>query len=126
MDDQPLSHSIEDARERSLAEDLRQLADDGKAYAEAELAFQKSRAALAGKGIKGIVIFGVLAAMLVFFALMALTIGLVLALTPLLTPWGAAAASFAGLLVLAGICAMLVGARYRRTRRFISGGDRQK
>ena len=106
MDDQlsPLLHDnddasepsragqLDDARERSLAEDLRQLIDDGRALAEAELAYRKSCAALAGKGAKGIAIFGALAAALVFFALMALTVGLVIALTPLLTALGAAGA----------------------------------
>jgi hypothetical protein len=125
-EEQPLAYRIDDPRERSLAEDLRQLAEDGKAYAEAELAFQKSRAALAGQGIKGIAIFGLLAAALVFFALMALTLGLVLALTPLLGAWGAMGASFAGLLVLAGICTMVASLRFKRMMRFLARQDEKR
>lgn len=125
MDEQPLAYRTDDPRERSLADDLRQLAEDGKAYAEAELAYQKSRAALAGQGVKTIAIFGGLAAALVFFALMALTLGLVLALTPLLTAWGAAAASFVGLLVLALICAMVANARFKRMKQFLGPQDRK-
>lgn len=124
MDDQRLSYRIDDPRERSLADDLRQLAEDGKAYAEAELAYQKSRAAVAGQGVKGIAIFGALAAALVFFALMALTLGLVLALTPLIGPWGAMGASFLGLLVVAAIFAMLAASRLKRMKRLLGTQDK--
>lgn len=125
MDDQRLSYRIDDPRERSLADDLRQLAEDGKAYAEAELAYQKSRAAVAGQGVKVIAIFGALAAALVFFALMALTLGLVLALTPLIGPWGAMGASFGGLLILAGICAMIATSRLKRMKRLLGAQDKR-
>jgi len=124
LDDQRLSYRIDDPRERSLADDLRQLAEDGKAYAEAELAYQKSRAVVAGQGAKVIAIFGALAAALVFFALMALTLGLVLALTPLIGPWGAMGASFAGLLILAGICAMIASSRLKRMKRLLGEQDK--
>lgn len=126
MDDQRLSYRIDDPRDRSLAEDLRQLAEDGKAYAEAELAFQKSRGIVAGQGVKGIAIFGALAAALVFFALMALTIGLVLALTPLIGAWGAMGASFGGLLILALICAMVAKSRLNRMKRMLGTQDKSR
>ena len=117
---QPLPDADSDdaeARDRSLADDLRALVDDGKALAQAELAYQKSRAAFAGSGAKAIVLLGALAAALVFFALMALTVGLVVALTPLLTAWGATGASFAGLLLAAFLCAQLAAWRWRRLAR---------
>lgn len=102
-----------DASERSLTEDLRQLADDARALARAEIAYQKSRAVFAGQEVKWIAILGLLAAVLVFFALMALTLGLVLALTPILTAWGATAAVFVGLLAVAGLCALLAASRWK-------------
>ncbi len=108
------------ARDRSLADDLRELIDEGRALAGAELAYQKSRAAFAGHGFKGMAIFGALAAALVFFALMALTVGLVVALTPLLTAWGAAGAAFAGLLLTALVCARIAAARWRRIARVLA------
>ena len=123
MDDQRLSFRIDDPRDRSLVDDLRHLAEDGKAYADAELAFQKARAAVAAESAKSIAIFGALAAVLVFFALMALTLGLVLALTPLLGAWGAMGASFGALLLLAGICALIAGARFKRMKRFLVTPD---
>jgi hypothetical protein len=109
-----------DASERSLAEDLRQLADDARALAQAEIAYQKSRAAFAGQEVKWIAILGLLAAVLVFFALMALTLGLVLALTPILTAWGATAAVFVGLLAVAGLSALLASGRWKRMSAMLS------
>lgn len=114
----------DDPRDRSLADDLRQLIDDGRALADAEFAYQKRRAEFAGQGIKGVAILGALAAALVFFALMALTIGLVLALAPLLTPWGAAGAAFAGLLFAGFICAKLASARWKRLARALGQADK--
>lgn len=113
-----------DARERSLADDLRQLAEDARALAEAEIAYQKSRAAFAGRGLKGVAIFGALAAVLVFFALMALTLGLVLALTPMLTAWGAAGTVFAGVLIAALLCAGLAASHWKRTSAALSERER--
>ena len=106
---------------RSFAEDLRQLADEAKALAEAEFAFQKSRAAYAGSETKGIAGLLVVAAVLVFFAVMALVTGTVIALGPLLGLWGAMAAVTLGLLLLAGLCAL--GARSKLKRMMAIIGD---
>lgn len=116
MDDSTpfLTQTPDEARERSLPEDLRQLADDARALAEAELAYQRTRAAFAGQESKRIALLGVFAAVLVFFSLMALTVGLVIALTPVLTAWGATAAVFGGLLIVAGVFALLALSRWKR------------
>lgn len=121
MDD-PVSTSTAhaDPAERSLADDLRQLADDARTLAQAELAYQKSRAAFAGQEAKGIALLGVLAAILVFFSLMALTVGLVIALAPILTAWGATAAVFGGLLLAAMLCALLAASRWKRMMTLLS------
>jgi uncharacterized membrane protein YqjE len=103
-----------DASDRSLEEDLRQLASEARAFAAAEVAYQKSRAAFAGQQARSIALLGLLAAVLVFFALMALTVGLVIALTPLITAWGATAAVFGGLLIAAAICALLAFRTWKR------------
>lgn len=105
----------------SFAEDLRQLADEAKALAEAEFAFQKSRAAYAGSESKGIAGLLVVAAVLVFFAVMALVTGTVIALGPLLGLWGAMAAVTLGLVLLAGLCA--AGARSKLKRMMAVIGD---
>lgn len=103
-----------DANGPSLAEDLRQLADEAKALAGAEFALQKSRAAFAGAESRTIAVLLLVAAVLVFFAAMALVIGTVIALGPLLGPWGAMAMVTLALIALAGWSA--VAARRRLSR----------
>jgi uncharacterized membrane protein YqjE len=74
-----------------LREDVTALVEDARNYAEAELAFQKTRAALAGKhGARALVML-VLALVLLHLALIALAVGAVIALAPLVTIWGAIA-----------------------------------
>lgn len=75
--------------EPSLSDDISGLIDDGKTYVEAELAFQKSRLSFAlGKGRKA-AFLGLLALGFLHLALIALVVGAVIALSPLLTPIGA-------------------------------------
>ncbi|MBB4857125.1 hypothetical protein HNO88_000422 [Novosphingobium chloroacetimidivorans] len=114
---------LSEARERSLNEDLHQLAQDARAYAEAELQFQKSRAAFAASASKNIAVYAVAALVLVFFAVMALVVGLVIALAPWITPWGSTALVT---LVLLGLAIFLL----MRAKRQVSllttvwGGER--
>ena len=115
--------SPEEARDRSLLEDLRELARDARTYAEAELAFQKSRATYAGDEVKSIAISIAAAAALVFFALMALVLGALLALTPLITAWGATALVFAVLLIGAVIFAFGARSRWRRMKSLMANGS---
>ena len=112
---------LSEAAERSLSEDLRRLAEDARALSEAEFAYQKSRAAFAGQEVKRIAILGLLAGVLVFFALMALTLGLVLALTPWLTAWGATAVVVGGLLFAAVLCGLLAAALWKRMTGTLTG-----
>lgn len=109
--------------EPSLVEDLRQLAADGRTLLEAELAYQKSRAAFAGQAAKSVAGWGALALALVFFALMALVVGLLLALTPLLGGWGAMGAVTIGLLIAAGLCGWTAARRWKRTAAQLTAGD---
>lgn len=104
----------EDAAERSLVADVRQLAEDGRTLLEAELAYQKSRALVAGQAAKGVAGWGAMALVLMFFALMALVLGLVLALVPALGALGATAAVFFGLLALGALSGWIAMARWRR------------
>lgn len=97
----------DETEQRSLVDDVRQLADAGRELAQAELAYQKARAAYAGKGARNIAVAGAAAAALAFFALMALVLGLILILAPIITPIGATAAVVAGLLIAGALCAMV-------------------
>jgi Putative Actinobacterial Holin-X, holin superfamily III len=115
---EPLSEKLDaleqaEARDRSLEGDLRDLAGHARGYAKAEIAFQKTRAAYAGKS--GFVIALCLAAAFVFLTLtvMALVFGLIFALAPLLTAWGAVGVVSLGLLIAAGICLFAALRRWR-------------
>ena len=108
-------------RERpTLEDDVRQLVGDGRAFVEAELAWQKARAVFAGKQIGVIALLGLLALALAFFALMALVLGLILALTPSLGAWGAMAAVTGGLLLTAALAGLLAALRAKRMVRLIA------
>lgn len=104
----------EDAAERSLVDDVQQLIDDGRTLIEAELAYQKSRAAVAGQAAKSVARWALLALSLVFFALMALVLGLMLILSPLIGPVGATLAVVGTLLVLAGLAGLRAMRRWQR------------
>ena len=98
--------------DHSLTEDVRALFDDGKTYLEAELQFQKSRAAFAAdKGRSGLV-YGIAALALVHLALVALVVGLVLALSPLLTAWGATGLVVGVLSIAAVVLALAAKKRF--------------
>ena len=115
----------DDAAERSLVADVRQLVEDGRTLLEAELTYQKSRALVAGQAARAVAGWGALALALVFFALMALVMGLVLALVPLLGALGATAIVVLALLGLAGLSAMVASRRWKRAAAQIAGQGSQ-
>ena len=99
---------------RSLREDVEALIEDGKTYLQTELVFQKTRAAFVADRAKGAVVFGAVAVLLAFLALIGLTVGLIIALTPLLTAWGASALVVGLLIVAALIAAKAASGRWAR------------
>jgi len=106
----------------SLADDIKALIEDGKTYVEAELQFQKSRAAfIADRGRSG-AIYGVAALLLVHLALVALAIGLIIALTPLITAWGATAVVVGALLVAGLILGLAAKKRFAGMSSAFDGG----
>ncbi|MFC0203375.1 phage holin family protein [Novosphingobium soli] len=109
-----LSPLIEDEEDLSLAGDLRQLADEAKAVAHAELTFQKSRAAYVSTASRGIALLLVVALVLLFFALVAAVVGTVIALGPVLGLWGAMA--LVTVVLLGGAVALALVARSRLSR----------
>jgi predicted RND superfamily exporter protein len=115
--------SLSEARERSLNDDLHQLAQDARVYAEAEFQFQKSRAAYTVSASKSIILYALLACVLVFFAIMALVVGLVIALAPLITPWGSTAVVTLGLLGLAAFLLLRAKGRVSVLMKVFGEGD---
>lgn len=92
----------------ALRDDVTALVEDARNYAEAEIAFQKTRAALAGKhGARALGML-VLALVLLHIALIALAVGAVIALAPLVTIWGAIAIVVGVMLI--GVAALVMSA----------------
>jgi hypothetical protein len=88
--------------DESIVHEVSTLIDDGRTYAEAEIAFQKIRAKLAGKSI-GIALACVIVGLILLnIAFLALAVGLVIALAPLVTIWGAIG-------IVVGVLLLLVG-----------------
>ena len=112
-----------DAAERSLVDDVRELVSDGRTLLEAELAYQKSRAALAGRTAKSMAGWIALALSLVFFALMALVMGLLLILAPLIGGLGATLLVVAALLIAAGLSGWVAVRRWQAMSRRLAADE---
>ena len=123
-DDQP-PLTVENAAERPLVDDVRQLASDGRTLLEAELAYQKSRALVAGQAAKGVAGWGALALALVFFALMALVLGLVLVLAEAIGALWATIAAFLGLLAFAALSGWFALRRWQRASAQLTDAEGQ-
>ena len=119
LDDEP----IRPDENPSLGDDLRALVAEARAAFDSEFAYQSARAGLAGKIIARIAGLAALALALVFFVLMALVVGLLLALAPVLSAWGALGVVVAGLLVLTALAGLGVKAGVRRLKRVLGKGD---
>lgn len=107
------------ARDRSLVDDLKALASDGRSFAEAEWTYQSQRLAHAGRTAPKILLLLLLALFFVFFALMALVMGAILALVPLI---GAAVATVVvvGCLLVAAMLVLMVALnRWKRLKALV-------
>lgn len=108
-----------------LRDDLSALVEDARTYAEAEIAFQKTRAGLAGKAAGRALGLLVLALVLLHIALIALAVGAVIALAPLVSIWGAIAIVVGLMLAGVGVLVYLaVGDGKMLSAMFASGGTK--
>lgn len=87
--------------DETLVEELGALLDNGRNYAQAEISFQKTRALLMAKLVSQWLGLVIIALIMVHIASLALAVGLVIALAPLVTIWGAIAIVLGLLLVTA-------------------------
>lgn len=110
----------EQAAERSLVEDVRQLVDDGRTLIDAELAYQKSRAIVAGMAAKSIAGWVLLGLALLFFSIMALVLGLILILAPEIGPAGATLVVVMGLLMMGMLSGVVAMRRWKRAAALLS------
>ena len=92
---------------RSLLDDIEALVADGKTYFDAEIAYQKTRLSFVVDRLKTAAVYGTVGAIVGVVLLIALSVGLIIALAPLITPWGATA-------VVAGLLAILLFASLKK------------
>jgi hypothetical protein len=107
----------------TLDVELSELYASGKSAMDTELAFQKARAALALKLVGRIAGYGALVCALLFFVLMALVVGLLLALGPVLGAWGALGVVMVGLVVATGAAALAAKATLGRLLKLFAADD---
>lgn len=100
----------------ALVQTLRDLIEDGQTLVQAEIAYQQSRAVYVWGRSKGIAALVVMGLGFGFFTLVALVIGLLLALTPSLGPWGALVAVGGGLGLITLLSLGIAILRFQRMR----------
>ncbi|MBA4091876.1 phage holin family protein [Sphingobium sp. 3R8] len=88
------------APDESVREVFARLYTDGRAYAAAEAEKQKLRAGIIGVGVRNAAIFGIVALMLAFASIVALLVGLTIALAQLMAPLWATLIVVSGALIL--------------------------
>jgi F0F1-type ATP synthase assembly protein I len=98
---------------RSMFDDVEALIDDARTYVDAEISFQKTRVGFVFDRLKYAVVFGIAAAFIAIIAVIGLTVGLIIALTPLITAWGATAVVVLGLLAVAYVLVRKAGSAWQ-------------
>lgn len=110
----------ETAAQRSLIDDVRKLVSEGQEFARAEVAFQTSRAKVAGQGAGGIAAMGATALALALLAMIALVVGLLLALATVIGEWLAMIVVVVALAIGAAIAASAANKRLKRLKQLLS------
>ena len=110
-DQGPAAATSDDGERRSLVNDLEDLLVDARTWLDAEFAYQKTRAGYVAASLKQAIALVAVAGVLALLALIGLTVGLILALAPLLTPLGAT-----GVVVIALLLASLLLVRSAASR----------
>ena len=104
----------------TLIDEWQGLVAAGRTAFSSEIAFQTARAKLAAKLVGRIAGLAALVLALVFFLLMALVVGALLALGPVLGPWGALGVVSLGLVGLMAVCGLVILAAVKRLKRILS------
>lgn len=100
-------------RARSVLDDVEDLLVNVRTWFDAEVAYQKTRVGFVGSSLKALIGLAVGAAVFGLLLLVALTVGLLIALTPLVTAWGATAIVVAILGVVIFLLLRTASARWR-------------
>lgn len=112
----PLADS-EAGETRSLVNDIEDLLVDARTWAEAEFTYQKTRAGFVAACLQGALGFAAVGAVLALVALIALAVGVTIALLPLVGPWGATGIVVS---VLVLVVILLLRAAARRWREMMA------
>lgn len=107
----------------SLSDEIAAFIEDGKTYAEAEIAYQKARLAFTADRGKSAALFGIFALGFVHLALIALVVGAVIVLTPYVTALGATLIVAGVLLLLAVIMLLRVQSATREIGEAFEEGE---
>ena len=114
-----------EAPKPGLGEQLRALYADGRELVDAELSFQKARLSAAGRQVRAMALLAFVGLVLISCALIALVVGTMIALIPLIGPWGAMVATVLGTLLLAVLSFWLAARRVGRIGALFSGDDEE-
>ncbi|WP_298303253.1 phage holin family protein [uncultured Erythrobacter sp.] len=109
----------------SLMEEASALIDNARTYAEAELGFQKTRAAFAGRLIGVSLGLVVVALILLHIAFLALAVGLVLAFEPVVGIWGAIGIVFGGLMLVVALLGWGAFSRAQKLATLFTSSDEE-
>lgn len=104
----------------TLGDELRSLQGEARAAVATELAFQIGRARLVGKAVGKVALYGLLVLAALFFVLMALAVGAIIALAPSLGGWGATGVVALALLALAALAGLGAVRGARRIGRLLA------
>lgn len=111
----------ENMGDQTVGESFARLLADGRAYVEAEADRQKLRAGIFTKGLRDAVILAAVAVMLLFGTLVAFLIGLIIALSPALTPLGATGTVLGAAMLVSLVLLLLAKARISRMKKAAKG-----
>lgn len=112
-DQGPAAAASDDDERRSLVNDIEDLLVDARTWLDAELTYQKTRAGFVAASLKQAIALVAVAVLLALLALIGLTVGLILALAPLLTPLGATAVVVILLLLVSLLLVRSAASRWR-------------
>jgi hypothetical protein len=122
----PAAAAADSPKDASIGDAFRALIEDGQTLVEAEIAYRKAQATYGLGEAKKIAILLVFGLAFGFFTLLALVVGLLLALAAYVGVWGALAIVGGGLLILSGVCLYLASSGMSRAKAGLAGEAKPK
>lgn len=114
-----------EADKPGLVEQLHSLYSDGRELIDAEISFQKARAAAAGRQVRAMAALVFVGLVLIGCALIALVVGTMIALIPLIGEWGAMGVTVLATMVLAGLAFWLAVRRISKIGALFSSDEEE-